>query len=160
MRLYTVLHRTLDRLFVCTVEDSDALALYRRSISRTHLTFDMLWPLTCLITDTVEILNTFIPRDSSFQWHTWTATVTATATNDNISFQSPSTTFKTYEAKVYDETVHGKMLVVKVLITINDGQIDVNKNTNRLSLEEAEQSVMQPTMSEANNNFHSLLFYH
>ena len=36
---------------------------------------------------------------------------------------------------MYEQTIHGKMRVGTILITINDGQIDINKYTN-LSLEE------------------------
>ena len=94
---------------------------------------------------------------------------------------APST-FKTYEANAYDETIHGKVFLGIVLITISEAQIDLNKCTNKLSLEEltevkdessldafgfplfeyadinlseAEQSVMQPSMNEANNNLPS-----
>ena len=83
---------------------------------------------------------------------------------------------------MYEQTMHGKMRVGTVLININDAQFDLNKYSSRLSLEEltevkdvssfeafdfplfeysdthvsvAEQSIMQPTMNEANNHVHS-----
>ena len=48
---------------------------------------------------------------------------------------APST-FKTFETNAYEETIHGKVFVGKVVITINEGQIDLNRYSNRLSLEE------------------------
>ena len=93
------------------------------------------------------------------------------------TMESTPTTCKTYEAKMYEQTMHGKMRV-----GTDDGQIDRNKYSTRLSLEEltevkdvssfeafdfplfeysdthvsvAEQSIMQPTVNEANNHVHS-----
>ena len=46
------------------------------------------------------------------------------------------TTFKTFEAKVYDETIHGKMKMGTFIFTVNDGQIDFNKLSDKATIED------------------------
>ena len=122
--------------------------------------------------DTVVCFHS--PNSDSYSYNSYS--------DQQQTMESTPTTCKTYEAKMYEQTMHGKMRVGTVLININDAQFDLNKYSSRLSLEEltevkdvssfeafdfplfeysdthvsvAEQSIMQPTVNEANNHVHS-----